>query len=511
MNTLKTMTIAGVMAVLWSAVALANGQVPPPVDPAPKMAPLPAVPSAPTRTIIVEPAAPQMPGEPRGKPSANTGFGASSPFVVSTAPSVSITPTLTAPVTVSYAGSSSAFLITDSGTGKGLESVLSNSGNASSALYGRTNGPGAGVQGANSGTTGVAGFFSLTNPDTPASALLASNAGDGPAIYGKVTKANTPFAAIYGQSTGTPQQGVGVEGNGGQMGVYGISLSEAGSGVYGISVDGYGVSGFSTNKAGVFGFSEAAIGVYGGSTDGFGMFATGGLVGVAALSYSGTGLHAFSLTGTGLYANSLASGHGITAHSVGGIAVYASSDTSNAIWGQSNNAMAVIGEDSGSGVGVYGSSGTGYAGFFAGKVAATSFVTTSDKNAKINFAPIDRKDLLERVSHLLITSWDFKTDSKRRHVGPMAQDFHAAFGLDGDDDTHINLTDMAGVSLAAIQELSHQMKLKDVQIAELREQLSAQSQAVAEMKSMAAEFSARMTVLERQRSIGAQTVALRAP
>ncbi len=37
-----------------------------------------------------------------------------------------------------------------------------------------------------------------------------------------------------------------------------------------------------------------------------------------------------------------------------------------------------------------------------------------------------------------------------RHVGPMAQDFHAAFGL-GDSDKSIGMQDIEGVALAAIQ------------------------------------------------------------
>jgi hypothetical protein len=64
----------------------------------------------------------------------------------------------------------------------------------------------------------------------------------------------------------------------------------------------------------------------------------------------------------------------------------------------------VIGEDSGSGIGVYGSSASGYAGYFAGKVGATSFVTVSDRNAKTAFAPVNGSELLERVSELPITS-----------------------------------------------------------------------------------------------------------
>src|SRR5262249_24529273 len=39
-----------------------------------------------------------------------------------------------------------------------------------------------------------------------------------------------------------------------------------------------------------------------------------------------------------------------------------------------------------------------------------------------------------------------------RHMGPMAQDFRAAFGL-GEDDTTISVVDEQGVALAAIQGL----------------------------------------------------------
>jgi Chaperone of endosialidase len=514
MKTLNKKSIAGAVAALWTAAATATAAsagVLPPVDPAPAMPPPPPLPAnlkKPAQPIVAVPAEPKVRAlESNTTPTANAGFASNSVFTAST-PGASAPAGLVPPVTLSYAGNSSTLQITDSGTGKGLESVITNAINANSAVYGRTDGSGAGVQGANSGTTGVAGSFTLTNPDTVASALLASNAGDGPAIYGKVTKASTAFPAIYGQSTGTTAEGVGIEGNGNSMGVYGTSLAQFGTGVYGASPTGYGVSGYSNSGFGVEAFSWENLGAFIESNEDAGLLAAGGTAGAMGYSYSGYGVSAVSEVGTGLYANNVQNGHGITAHSGGGIAVYASSDTSYAIWGQSTNTMAVIGEDSGSGVGVYGSSATGYAGLFAGNVGATSFVTTSDKNAKAHFQPVDRQDILDRVSRLPITSWDFKTDSKRRHVGPMAQDFHAAFGLDGDDDTHINLTDMAGVSLAAIQELSHQMKLKDAQIAELKDQLSAQTKAMAEIKSTAAAFSARMTLLEQQRGATAQTVAL---
>lgn len=45
---------------------------------------------------------------------------------------------------------------------------------------------------------------------------------------------------------------------------------------------------------------------------------------------------------------------------------------------------------------------------------------------------------------------EISQDASVQHMGPMAQDFHAAFGL-GDDDTRITTVDPDGVALAAIQ------------------------------------------------------------
>jgi hypothetical protein len=43
----------------------------------------------------------------------------------------------------------------------------------------------------------------------------------------------------------------------------------------------------------------------------------------------------------------------------------------------------------------------------------------------------------------------------------MAQDFHAAFGLNGSDDTHISLVDAQGVALAAIQGLNRKLETEN--------------------------------------------------
>jgi hypothetical protein len=51
----------------------------------------------------------------------------------------------------------------------------------------------------------------------------------------------------------------------------------------------------------------------------------------------------------------------------------------------------------------------------------------------------------------------------------MAQDFHQAFGLNGPDETHINIGDEAGVALAALKGLNEKEKTL---AKELREQSS---------------------------------------
>jgi hypothetical protein len=89
-----------------------------------------------------------------------------------------------------------------------------------------------------------------------------------------------------------------------------------------------------------------------------------------------------------------------------------------------------------------------------GPVSATAFNVSSDKNVKENFAAVDQKTVLERLSTIPISTWNFiENDNKVRHMGPMAQDFYAAFGL-GMDDKHISTVDADGVALAAIQELN---------------------------------------------------------
>ena len=121
---------------------------------------------------------------------------------------------------------------------------------------------------------------------------------------------------------------------------------------------------------------------------------------------------------------------------------------------------------------------------------SANWVCLSDRNAKENFAVVDTHDILQRLSAMPITRWNLKgAEASNQHVGPVAQDFHAAFGL-GDSDTMINTGDVQGVALAAIQGLYQVVQEKDAQIGTLQEQLTT-------LQRQHATLEARLAALEQ--------------
>jgi len=114
-----------------------------------------------------------------------------------------------------------------------------------------------------------------------------------------------------------------------------------------------------------------------------------------------------------------------------------------------------------------------------GNISATGTITpNSDRNLKTGFASVDVAGVLEKVAALPIQEWRFqREDSGVKHVGPMAQDFQAAFGL-GANPTAIATVDADGVALAAIQGLNRkvdeqqaELTRKQAEIADLRHRL----------------------------------------
>ena len=77
----------------------------------------------------------------------------------------------------------------------------------------------------------------------------------------------------------------------------------------------------------------------------------------------------------------------------------------------------------------------------------------SDRNVKENFTPVDGQEILASLAEMPITTWNLKSQNTAiSHMGPVAQDFYAAFGL-GEDERYISTVDADGVALAAIQGL----------------------------------------------------------
>jgi hypothetical protein len=105
-------------------------------------------------------------------------------------------------------------------------------------------------------------------------------------------------------------------------------------------------------------------------------------------------------------------------------------------------------------------------------VGSGTWSTVSDRNVKENFALVDGREILGRLASIPIETWNYKTqETTIRHIGPMAQDFRAAFGV-GEDDRHITTVDADGVALAAIQALYRILQDKEKEIAQLKAEIT---------------------------------------
>jgi hypothetical protein len=164
-------------------------------------------------------------------------------------------------------------------------------------------------------------------------------------------------------------------------------------------------------------------------------------------------------------ANSFAAGHRAKAVNQGNFVWADSTDADFAATLDNQFAIrasggAVLFSDAGATVGVNLAPGSG------------SWSTFSDRNAKENFEPVDPEVVLSRLAAMPLATWNYKTQHKTiRYIGPMAQDFHASFGV-GENDTTISTVDEGGVALAAIQGLNQKLEARDAQIAQLKKGLA---------------------------------------
>ena len=88
-----------------------------------------------------------------------------------------------------------------------------------------------------------------------------------------------------------------------------------------------------------------------------------------------------------------------------------------------------------------------------------SWSVISDSTKKEKIVPVNGEELLQKISKFTLCTWNYKGQDPKtfRHYGPMAQDFHHAFGHDMygtiGNDTLINQGDFLGVSFTAIAAL----------------------------------------------------------
>jgi len=96
-----------------------------------------------------------------------------------------------------------------------------------------------------------------------------------------------------------------------------------------------------------------------------------------------------------------------------------------------------------------------------------TWTNASSRTYKENFTTVNGLDVLSRLVALPIMTWDYIGSSEGLHMGPVAEDFKASFGLAGDGKS-ISTVDADGIALAAIQGLNAKLESEN---AELREQL----------------------------------------
>jgi hypothetical protein len=123
----------------------------------------------------------------------------------------------------------------------------------------------------------------------------------------------------------------------------------------------------------------------------------------------------------------------------------------------------------------------------------TTWANASDRNAKENFQPVNGLDVLRAVAALPLSRWNYKADKTSEHIGPMAQDFYASFGV-GSDDKHISTVDADGVALAAIQGLNQTLQ---AELAAQKQSAEAKNADIEALKAKNDALEKRLEALER--------------
>lgn len=122
-------------------------------------------------------------------------------------------------------------------------------------------------------------------------------------------------------------------------------------------------------------------------------------------------------------------------------------------------------------------------------VAVPSWTCASSRTLKEDFEAVDGEDVLSRIRTIPITTWSMiGGDRGVRHLGPVAEDFYAAFPL-GLGETTIGMGDIDGVNLAAAKAL-------EARTVRLQEQLDDRTARVQALEALLAQAMQRIDQLD---------------
>jgi hypothetical protein len=121
--------------------------------------------------------------------------------------------------------------------------------------------------------------------------------------------------------------------------------------------------------------------------------------------------------------------------------------------------------------------------------SGTNWVCSSSRALKENYAPVDGEELLRRIRGVELNRWTLIDDPARTpHLGPFAEDFHAAFGL-GDDPKAIGHQDIDGVNFGGVQAL-------DARTLQMQSRMDQQARQIEQLQADKAALEARIQRLE---------------
>ncbi len=337
-----------------------------------------------------------------------------------------------------------------------------NIGGASIALGSNTTANGGNSVALGAGTTASGGNATATGTQTVASGSASTALGSASRAYGAAATAmgSATEAADYSTAMGRSARAVGAAST--AMGNFTTASAE-----------------FST----AMGDRSTASGQ--GST-------ASGYVALASGEYSLA--IGFGPKATG--ARSVALGDNTTAAGVGSVAIGS--------YVSAGNGSFVFGDRSSSQVQVAGSNqflvrAHGGVGFNSGPnigcdlpAGVGAWACTSSRLAKEGFESMDGEAVLAKLALIPIQRWTY-LGSRSAHVGPVAEDFWAAFGL-GEGSTTITTVDADGIALLGVQTLERRT-------AELRAENAELRAANAELAAAQAELLRRLEALEADRGL----------